>query len=83
MIYEEEKCTIKQTQPGDVISASASYIIHLGGGAKYQGKWQERPLLGPDTGLQPGAIAIDACCLLVGRVLALWLLMLLMVALWF
>lgn len=74
----------KSPNAGPVMAAGAGALnLQLGGGAMYQGKWQDRPLLGPDTGLQPGAIAIDACCLLVGRVLALWLLMLLMVALWF
>jgi adenosylcobinamide-phosphate synthase len=55
------------------MSAGAGALnLKLGGGSVYQGQWQDRSLLGPSTGNDPTATAVDACCLLVNRVLLLW-----------
>ena len=73
----------KSPNAGPVMAAGAGAInVRLGGGSHYQGKWQERPLLGPESGNLPSAVAIDAACSLVDRVLGLWLLLLLLLALY-
>ena len=64
----------KSPNAGPVLAAGAGALnLRLGGGSVYQGQWQDRPLLGPATGEDPSVFAIDASCLLVTRVLALWL----------
>ncbi len=73
----------KSPNAGPVMAAGAGAInVRLGGGSHYSGQWQERPLLGPQSGNLPNAAAIDAACSLVDRVLGLWLLILFLVALY-
>ncbi|EPJ52435.1 MAG: cobalamin biosynthesis protein CobD [Osedax symbiont Rs2] len=72
----------KSPNAGPVMAAGAGAInVRLGGGSYYAGQWQERGLLGPLSGQLPSAMAIDAACSLVDRVLGLWLLVLLLIAL--
>jgi len=71
----------KSPNAGPVMSAGAGALnLKLGGGSIYQGQWQERGLLGPSTGHEPSAAAVDASCLLVDRVLLLWVLVLMCLA---
>ena len=72
----------KSPNAGPVMAAGAGAInVRLGGGSYYNGQWQDRGLLGPQSGKLPSAMAIDAACSMVDRVLGLWLLILLIIAL--
>jgi len=74
----------KSPNAGPVMSAGAGALnLKLGGGSIYQGQWQDRSLLGPSTGTDPTATAVDACCLLVNRVLLLWVFVLISLVLLF
>ncbi len=71
----------KSPNAGPVMAAGAGAInVRLGGGSMYHGAFQERPILGPINGQLASCGSIDAACLLVDRVLLLWLLGLLLIA---
>lgn len=57
-----------------VVMASGAGAINtiLGGGATYHGKWQDRPILGPEDGETPSVSSIKKACTLVNRALVIW-----------
>lgn len=65
----------KSPNAGPVMaSGAASLNLRLGGAAPYHGQWQARPVLGDPADRSPKAEGVDAACHLVNRVLLLWLL---------
>ena len=57
-----------------VVMASGAGAINtiLGGGATYHGKWEDRPILGPEDGETPSVSSIKKACTLVNRALVIW-----------
>jgi adenosylcobinamide-phosphate synthase len=73
----------KSPNAGPVMAAGAGAInVRIGGGSVYHGQYQERPVLGPEQGEQATCISVDAACFLVNRTLALWVVVLLTLAVW-
>ena len=71
----------KSPNAGPVMASGAGAInVKLGGGSMYHGAYQDRPVLGPLEGCAPSHTSIDAACLLVDRVLILWVFSLLLMA---
>lgn len=66
---------------GPVMAAGAGALgLQLGGSASYDGNREERPILGRGRAPQPGDI--ERAVRLLDRTVALWLLVLLVIALW-
>jgi adenosylcobinamide-phosphate synthase len=66
---------------GPVMAAGAGALgLQLGGGARYHGEWEERSALG--RGRAPAAADIGRAIRLLDRTIALWIAVLLVVALW-
>ncbi len=71
----------KSPNAGPVMAAGAGALnVKLGGGSVYHGVYQERPVLGLSTAADADRFAIQGACYLVDRVLALWLVVLLVMA---
>ncbi len=65
---------------GPVMAAGAGALaLQLGGAARYHGRVEDRPVLG--EGASPRAADVHRACVLLGRVLALWMLGLTVLAL--
>ncbi|MEM5527683.1 adenosylcobinamide-phosphate synthase CbiB [Gammaproteobacteria bacterium AS21] len=71
----------KSPNAGPVMAAGAGAIrVRLGGGSFYHGQWQDRPVLGKLDDKLATCFSIQAACLLVDRVVMLWLLAILVLA---
>ncbi len=71
----------KSPNAGPVMAAGAGALnVKLGGGSVYHGIYQERPVLGLSSAADADRFAIQGACYLVDRVLALWLVVLFMMA---
>lgn len=65
----------KSPNAGPVMAAGAGALrVRLGGGSFYHGQWQQRAILGKPDDKLATCFSIQAACLLVDRVVMLWLL---------
>ena len=79
--FKAQGVTWKSPNAGPVMAAGAGAIrVRLGGGSFYHGQWQDRPILGKLDDKQATNTSIEAACLLVDRVVILWLLVILVLA---
>lgn len=73
--WKQQGFTWKSPNAGPVMSAGAGALnVSLGGAASYHNGLQDRPALGPDSGvgMAPSAVSVFGACALVNRSLWLW-----------